>query len=87
MDLVIAGWQTINTDRSIKPTTSLAVAGGLIRDENDMCKLAFSMNLGSYAITRVELRGAIMGLTVPWENGFHEVELQMDSRAAMSILP
>ncbi|CAN1172018.1 hypothetical protein LINPERPRIM_LOCUS31004 [Linum perenne] len=52
-----------------------------------MCKLAFSMNLGSYAITRVELRGAIMGLTVPWENGFHEVELQMDSRAAMSILP
>ncbi|CAN1142106.1 hypothetical protein LINPERHAP1_LOCUS29170 [Linum perenne] len=44
------------------------------------------MNLGSCSITRAEIRGAIAGLEPAWEHGFRLVELQIDSRAAISIL-
>ncbi|CAN1789672.1 Putative ribonuclease H protein At1g65750 [Linum perenne] len=44
------------------------------------------MNLGHCSITRAEIRGAITGLELAWDYGFRNVELQLDSQAAISLL-
>ncbi|CAN1824351.1 Putative ribonuclease H protein At1g65750 [Linum perenne] len=44
------------------------------------------MNLGQCYITRAEIRGAITGLELAWEYGFWQVELQVDSQAAIALL-
>ncbi|CAN1164598.1 Putative ribonuclease H protein At1g65750 [Linum perenne] len=44
------------------------------------------MNLGNCSITRAELRGAIEGLRRAWRAGYMKVLLQLDSKAAISLL-
>ncbi|CAN1147342.1 Putative ribonuclease H protein At1g65750 [Linum perenne] len=44
------------------------------------------MNLGKCSFMRAELRGAIKGLEMAWEAGYKSMELQLDSRSAISIL-
>ncbi|CAN1147970.1 Putative ribonuclease H protein At1g65750 [Linum perenne] len=44
------------------------------------------MNLGMCTITRAEIRGAITGLELAWDYGFRRVELQLDSKVAISLL-
>ncbi|CAN1192281.1 Putative ribonuclease H protein At1g65750 [Linum perenne] len=44
------------------------------------------MNLGTYSITRAELRGAIEGLHRTWDAGYRKVQLFMDSMAEISLL-
>ncbi|CAN1169907.1 Putative ribonuclease H protein At1g65750 [Linum perenne] len=80
------GWVTVNTDGSVNPQTRKAAAGGLLRDANGRCFHAFTMNLGVCSITRAELRGAIRGLEIAWDNGFRHVELQIDSMAVVALL-
>ncbi|CAN1176559.1 Putative ribonuclease H protein At1g65750 [Linum perenne] len=80
------GWVTVNTDGSVNPQTRKAAAGGLLRDADGRCLHAFTMNLGVCSITRAELRGAIRGLEIAWDNGFRHVELQIDSMAVVALL-
>ncbi|CAN1800931.1 Putative ribonuclease H protein At1g65750 [Linum perenne] len=63
-----------------------AATGGLLRDDQGRCLLAFTMNLGTCSITRAELRGAIEGLQRTWDGGYRKVQLFMDSMAAISLL-
>ncbi|CAN1141099.1 Putative ribonuclease H protein At1g65750 [Linum perenne] len=44
------------------------------------------MNLGMCTITRAEIRGAIAGLELAWDYGFRRVEVQLDSKFAISLL-
>ncbi|CAN1126370.1 Putative ribonuclease H protein At1g65750 [Linum perenne] len=44
------------------------------------------MNLGACTINRAEIRGAITGLELAWDNGFRQVELQLDSKVTVSLL-
>ncbi|CAN1781324.1 Putative ribonuclease H protein At1g65750 [Linum perenne] len=81
-----AGWVTLNTDGSFDRGRRRASAGGLLRDSEGKCLFAFTMNLGTCSITRAEMRGAIEGLKRTWEAGFKKVVLQMDLRAAISLL-
>ncbi|CAN1127408.1 Putative ribonuclease H protein At1g65750 [Linum perenne] len=80
------GWVTVNTDGSVNPQTRKAAAGGLLRDVDGRCLHAFTMNLGVCSITRAELRGAIRGLEIAWDNGFRHVELQIDFMAVVALL-
>ncbi|CAN1796987.1 Putative ribonuclease H protein At1g65750 [Linum perenne] len=81
-----SGWLVLNTDGSVDHRTGKAVAGGLVRDAEGRCLLAFTMNIGICSITRAEMRGAIEGLHRAWDAGFRRVLLRMDSRVAMSLL-
>ncbi|CAN1127554.1 Putative ribonuclease H protein At1g65750 [Linum perenne] len=77
---------TINTDGSYLPERNLAAAGGIIRTAEGRSLVVFSMNLGCCTITRAEIRGAISGLELAWNYGYRQVELRLDSQAAISIL-
>ncbi|CAN1127814.1 Putative ribonuclease H protein At1g65750 [Linum perenne] len=44
------------------------------------------MNLGKCSITRAELRGAMLGLQLAWERGYHKIQLQLDSQCAVQLL-
>ncbi|CAN1162601.1 Putative ribonuclease H protein At1g65750 [Linum perenne] len=80
------GWVTLNSDGSVDQQARKASAGGVLRNSEGKCLLAFSMNLGSCSITRAEMRGAIEGLKRTWNAGFRRVVLKMDSKAAISLL-
>ncbi|CAN1130258.1 Putative ribonuclease H protein At1g65750 [Linum perenne] len=80
------GWVTLNSDGSVDQQARKASAGGVLRNSEGRCLLAFSMNLGSCSITRAEMRGAIEGLKRTWEAGFRRVVLKMDSKAVISLL-
>ncbi|CAN1752800.1 Putative ribonuclease H protein At1g65750, partial [Linum perenne] len=79
-------WVTLNSDGAVDRLGGKAAAGGLIRNSEGRCLLAFSMNLGNCSVTRAELRGAIEGLHRAWEAGYRKVIAQLDSRVAISIL-
>ncbi|CAN1177065.1 Putative ribonuclease H protein At1g65750 [Linum perenne] len=81
-----ADWVTLNTDGSVDRGRRKASVGGMLRDSEGRCILAFTMNLGTCSITRAEMRGAIEGLKRTWEAGFRRVILQLDSIAAISLL-
>ncbi|CAN1143628.1 Putative ribonuclease H protein At1g65750, partial [Linum perenne] len=48
--------------------------------------LAFAANLGSYTITRAELRSVVEGLNLAWSSGFRRVAVQVDSLCAVQLL-
>ncbi|CAN1138870.1 Putative ribonuclease H protein At1g65750 [Linum perenne] len=79
-------WITLNTDGAVDHFGGRAAAGGLVRNSDGRCLLAFSMNLGNCSVTRAELRGAIEGLQRTWNAGYRNVIAQLDSRAAILIL-
>ncbi|CAN1128680.1 Putative ribonuclease H protein At1g65750, partial [Linum perenne] len=66
-------WVTLNSDGSVDAQRDKASAGGLVRNSEGRCLLAFSMNLGTCSVTRAELRGVIEGLHKTWEAGFRNV--------------
>ncbi|CAN1186305.1 Putative ribonuclease H protein At1g65750 [Linum perenne] len=79
-------WVVLNTDGSVMLNTSNAAAGGLLRTDMGRCIAAFSTNLGRCSITRAELRGIIGGLNLAWDVGARRVMVQVDSRAAVSLI-
>ncbi|CAN0927047.1 Putative ribonuclease H protein At1g65750 [Linum grandiflorum] len=80
------GWVTVTSDGSFIPSSRHAAAGGAVRDWQGRLLGAYTANLESCSITRAELRGAIEGLRLAWQLGHQRVALQMDSKAALSIL-
>ncbi|CAN1243153.1 Putative ribonuclease H protein At1g65750, partial [Linum perenne] len=80
------GWLTVNSDGSVLGNRGKAAAGGLLRDEDGKCIQAFAINLGVCSITRTEIRGALEGIRLAWTMGYRNVEIQMDSLAAIAIL-
>ncbi|CAN1138236.1 Putative ribonuclease H protein At1g65750 [Linum perenne] len=80
------GWVTLNSDGLVDYSAGIAAAGGLLRDSEGRCLLAYSMNLGACSITRAEMRGAIEGLQRVWNAGHRRVILKLDSRAAIALL-
>ncbi|CAN1182797.1 Putative ribonuclease H protein At1g65750, partial [Linum perenne] len=79
-------WVSLNSDGSVLSETGQAAAGGLIRDHQGRCLAAFTMNLGKCSITRAELRGAVSGLQLAWERGYHKIQLQLDSQCVVQLL-
>ncbi|CAN0919129.1 Putative ribonuclease H protein At1g65750, partial [Linum grandiflorum] len=77
------GWMTLNTDGSVQGRSSKASASGLLRDASGYFHAAFTHNLGSCSITRVEMCGLITGLETAWELGCRKVAAFIDSQAAM----
>ncbi|CAN1147042.1 Putative ribonuclease H protein At1g65750 [Linum perenne] len=90
---VEVGWKaagypsaTLNTDGSVLRTTGAAAAGGAIRNWQGRTIDAFTANLGSCSITRAELTSIVIGMKRSWQMGIRNLEVQTDSRSAVSIL-
>ncbi|CAN1823102.1 Putative ribonuclease H protein At1g65750, partial [Linum perenne] len=85
-DLGEAGWVILNTNGSVYPRDGSATAGGLLRNGDARCLLAFCANLGKASIMKVELRGVIEGLRLAWDNNFRKVAVRVDSMAIISLI-
>ncbi|CAN1753236.1 Putative ribonuclease H protein At1g65750 [Linum perenne] len=77
---------TVNTDGSYSLSLNRVSAGGIIRTNDGRSLVAFTANLVQCSITRAEIIGAITGLELAWQYGFRQVELQVDSKSAISLL-
>ncbi|CAN1135617.1 Putative ribonuclease H protein At1g65750 [Linum perenne] len=77
---------TLNTDGSVLRNTGGAAAGGVLRDWQGRTIDAFASNLGSCSITRAEITGVIVGMERAWHWGIRNLEVQTDSRSAVTIL-
>ncbi|CAN1820472.1 Putative ribonuclease H protein At1g65750 [Linum perenne] len=77
---------TVNTDGSVLRNLNRAAAGGIIRTSDVHSLGAFVANLGNCSVTRAKLGGAVLGLELAWSTGCRVVEVQLDSRAAISLL-
>ncbi|CAL1413874.1 unnamed protein product [Linum trigynum] len=80
------GWITVNSNGLLLRPSGSTAAGGALRDWQGRLLGAYTMNLGKCTITRAEIWGALKGLELAWEAGHRQVELQLDSRTAMSLL-
>ncbi|CAN1183511.1 Putative ribonuclease H protein At1g65750 [Linum perenne] len=80
------GWMVLNTDGSVNPNRRQATAGGLLRDADGRCSLAYTMNLRNCSITRAEMRGALRGLELAWDAGYRKLIVRLDSMAAVQLL-
>ncbi|CAN1183517.1 Putative ribonuclease H protein At1g65750 [Linum perenne] len=76
----------LNTDGSVNPNRRQATAGGLLRDADGRCSLAYTMNLRNCSITRAEMRGALRGLELAWDAGYRKLIVRLDSMAAVQLL-
>ncbi|CAN1743093.1 Putative ribonuclease H protein At1g65750 [Linum perenne] len=80
------GWFTLSSDGSLQGQQGRAAAGGILRDNNGNCILAYTMNLGICSITRAEIRGALEGVRRAWDYGVRRLEIQIDSQAVVALL-
>ncbi|CAN1148974.1 Putative ribonuclease H protein At1g65750 [Linum perenne] len=76
----------LNTDGSLITHQSSTAAGGILRDDQGRFVKAFSANLGTCSITRAKIPGIIERLKLAWGLGIRKLRVQMDSRAALSLL-
>ncbi|KAB5545180.1 hypothetical protein DKX38_013292 [Salix brachista] len=76
----------VNTDGSRINATGLSGAGGVLRDSTGGWIQGFAVNLGACHILEAELWGIFWGLSLAWDYGFRDVEIECDSDAAVTLL-
>ncbi|OMO70991.1 hypothetical protein CCACVL1_18527 [Corchorus capsularis] len=79
-----ASFVKVNVDGSAKGNPGLSAAGGLIRDmqANWICGFTYRVGISSSLVA--ELWAIYHGLSLCWERGFRNVELESDSLLAVS---
>ncbi|KAB5560806.1 hypothetical protein DKX38_005763 [Salix brachista] len=80
------GAYKVNTDGSRINATGLSGAGGVLRDSTGGWIQGFAVNLGACHILEAELWGIFWGLSLAWDYGFRDVEIECDSDAAVTLL-
>ncbi|CAN0878496.1 Putative ribonuclease H protein At1g65750 [Linum grandiflorum] len=87
------GWQIrhdvdiiVNTDGLVIQPTREAAGGGILSNPNGIPLRAFAANYGICTITRAELRAALYGIQIAWEQDYKKVNLQIDSAAVISLI-
>ncbi|CAN0824500.1 Putative ribonuclease H protein At1g65750, partial [Linum grandiflorum] len=80
------GCFTLSTDGSLCSPTKLAAAGGVIRTATGRFVKAFTSNLESCSITLTEMQAIVNGMQLAWTLGIRRLQVQFDSRTAISIL-
>ena len=76
----------VNSDGSRINDTGFSGAGGLLRDTTGAWIQGFIVNLGACTILEAELWGIFWGLSLAWDAGYREVEIECDSIAAVALL-
>ncbi|CAL9002606.1 unnamed protein product [Prunus brigantina] len=76
----------INSDGSRNNTTGQIGAAGVLRDATGAWLKGYSVNLGIGSVLEAELWGIFWGLSLAWDSGFRTVEVESDSKAAVTLL-
>lgn len=76
----------VNTDRSRFNATGISGAGSVLRDSTGGWIQGFAVNLGACHILEAELWGIFWGLSLAWDYGFRDVEIECDSDASVTLL-
>ncbi|CAN0861108.1 hypothetical protein LINGRAHAP2_LOCUS8124, partial [Linum grandiflorum] len=63
----------------------VAAAGGVICNETCRFVNAFEANLGSFSITRAEMRAIVHGFQLAWTLGIRRIRVQSDSMVFIYI--
>ncbi|CAL8137476.1 unnamed protein product [Prunus armeniaca] len=76
----------VNSDGSRINATCLSGAGGLLRDATGAWIQGFIVNLGASTILEAELWGIFWGLSLAWDAGYHDVEIECDYNVTIALL-
>ncbi|XP_021826059.1 uncharacterized protein LOC110766949 [Prunus avium] len=76
----------INSDGSRNNTTGHIGAAGVLRDTNGGWLKGYSVNLGIGSVLEAELWGIFWGLSLAWDSGFRTVEVESDSKVAVTLI-
>lgn len=79
-------WIKIDTDNSLLVEMVTASCGGIPRSHEGNFLAVWSINLGNYTITVVELWGIFWGLLVGQSLGFRNVWLEIDFANALQLI-
>lgn len=81
------GWYILNTDGSLWSNSGhrSAAARGIIHNDQGYYVKAFTINMGSWSITRVEMTRIVDGLELAWSLGIRRICVQSDSKVVIAI--
>ncbi|XP_061344134.1 uncharacterized protein LOC133290088 [Gastrolobium bilobum] len=82
----IEGYVKLNTDGTARGNPGPAACGGVIRDSSGRWLHGFACKLGVCSAFKAELRGILRGLKIAWGEGFHNIEVESDSKSVISVL-
>ncbi|EOY31223.1 Uncharacterized protein TCM_038187 [Theobroma cacao] len=82
----ITGGIALNVDGAFKKSQRKAAAAGVLRDEHGNWLCGFSMKLEKCSAFRAELWGIFKGLSLAWELGYRNIDLQIDNRVAVQSI-
>ena len=76
----------VNTYGSRINVISLSGAGGVLRDSIEVWIQGFAVNLGACPILEAELWGIFWELSLAWDYGYRDVEIECDSSVVVTLL-
>ncbi|CAL9006319.1 unnamed protein product [Prunus brigantina] len=76
----------INSDGSRNNTIGQIGVAGVLRDATGAWLKGYSVNLGIGSVLEAELWGIFWGLSLAWDSGFRTVEVESDSKVAVTLL-
>ncbi|XVF15275.1 hypothetical protein REPUB_Repub09cG0137100 [Reevesia pubescens] len=81
-----ADYVKMNVDGSVKGSSCIAAAGGVLRDDSGSFLCAFTYKIGISSILNAELWAILIGLHISWEKGYRNIHLESDSLSAIKKL-
>ena len=78
-------WCKLNSDGACK-ASSVAAAGGLIRDHNGHWIAGFGMNLGTCSVTMAKLWGLYQYLLLAWNKGIRWLCIEVNGRCVTQLV-
>ncbi|CAL2261052.1 unnamed protein product [Prunus armeniaca] len=76
----------INSDGSRNNTTGQIGVASVLRDATGAWLKGYYVNLGIGSVLEVELWAIFWGLSLAWDSGFRTVEVESDSKIAVTLL-
>ncbi|KAE8698467.1 hypothetical protein F3Y22_tig00110597pilonHSYRG00257 [Hibiscus syriacus] len=76
----------LNTDVAVLPTTMVAASGVVLRDINGDWIIGYHRNIGRCNIHNAELWAVLDGLTIAWDIGFRNIEVEVDNHDVVKTL-
>ncbi|KAE8684789.1 hypothetical protein F3Y22_tig00111105pilonHSYRG00441 [Hibiscus syriacus] len=76
----------LNTDGAVDTRTGNAKGGGVLRDNDGQWLGGFNRNIGRCSAFHAELWALFDGLTLGWERGLRDIEVQLHNKEDVEIL-
>ncbi|OMP03175.1 reverse transcriptase [Corchorus capsularis] len=85
-DKPLEGWTKLNTDGSRNQTSDNVAIGGVIRGHCGEWVIGFSQAIGKCSIDMAELWAIQQGISLAWNRGIRELEVESNSATSISMI-